>query len=55
MTVGLPRTVAEQVVAARTQLGRFEIVEDAIRFGDVREDYAPMVRDRGIVVADPWT
>lgn len=51
---GLPRNVAEEVVASRAALGRFEHVEDAIRFGQIGEEYAPMVRDRGIVVADRW-
>ena len=51
---GLPRDVAEAVVESRTALGRFEDVEDAIRFGQIGEEYAPMVRDRGIVVADRW-
>ena len=49
---GLPRDVAEEVVVSRTALGRFEHVEDAIRFGQIGEEYAPMVRDRAIVIAD---
>ena len=49
---GLPPDLAKEVVAARAQLGRFQLVEDAITFGQVSEDYAPMVRDRGIVIAD---
>jgi DNA uptake protein ComE-like DNA-binding protein len=52
---GLPPEMAQEVVAARVQLGRFDIVEDAIRFGQVSEDHAPLVRDRGIVVDDRWT
>jgi hypothetical protein len=51
---GLPRDVAEEVVASRAALGHFEHVEDAIRFGQVGEEYEPLVRDRGIVVADRW-
>ena len=49
---GLPRNVAEEVVASRATLGRFVNVEDAIVFGRIGEEYAPMVRDRGIIVAD---
>lgn len=49
---GLPAEMASAVVEARTRIGRFELVEDAITFGQVGEDYAPLVRDRGIVIAD---
>ena len=49
---GLPREQAEAVVAARASLGRFLTVEDAVVFGQIGEDYASMVRDRGIVIAD---
>lgn len=49
---GLPRNLAEEVVASRTTLGRFVNVEDAIVFGRIGEEYAPMVRDRGIIVVD---
>ena len=49
---GLPRTVAKEVVASRATLGRFVNVEDAIVFGQIGEEYALMVRDRGIIVAD---
>jgi DNA uptake protein ComE-like DNA-binding protein len=49
---GLPRNLAEEVVASRAALGRFMQVEDAIVYGQIGEDYAPMVRDRAIVIAD---
>ncbi len=49
---GLPRNQAEAVVASRDTLGRFLTVDDAIIFGQIGEDYAPMVRDRGIIIAD---
>lgn len=49
---GLPHEVAEGVVASRASLGRFLQVEDAIVFGQISEDYTPMIRDRGIVIAD---
>jgi DNA uptake protein ComE-like DNA-binding protein len=49
---GLPPAMAAGVVEARTRLGRFQLVEDAITFGQVSEEHAPMVRDRGIVIAD---
>ena len=49
---GLPPEVATAVVEARTRLGRFQLVEDAITFGSVTEDHAPMIRDRGIVIDD---
>ena len=49
---GLPRNLAEEVVASRATLGHFVNVEDAIVFGQIGEEYAPMVRDRGIIVAD---
>jgi len=49
---GLPRDQAEAVVASRDALGRFLTVEDAIVFGQVGEDYAPMVLDRGIIISD---
>jgi hypothetical protein len=49
---GLPAEVAEQVVASRSRLGRFLQLEDAIMFGPIGEEYAPLVRDRGIVIAD---
>jgi Protein of unknown function (DUF2510) len=49
---GLPLDLAEAVVASRVALGRFLDVEDAIVFGEIGEDYAPMVRDRGIIIAD---
>ena len=49
---GLPPHLAASVVAARESLGRFLTVEDAIVYGQVSEDHAPMVRDLGIVVAD---
>ena len=49
---GLPLNLAQAVVAARTELGLFINVEDAIVFGQVGEDYAPMIRDRGIVITD---
>lgn len=49
---GLPRTQAEAVVASRDTLGRFLSVDDVIVFGQISEDHAPMVRDRGIIIAD---
>ena len=49
---GLPRDLAKEVVASRATLGRFLNVEDAIVFGQIGEEYAPVVRDRGIIVAD---
>ncbi|WP_199286976.1 helix-hairpin-helix domain-containing protein [Nocardioides houyundeii] len=49
---GLPPTMAEQVVTSRATLGRFLHVEDAIVYGQVGEEYAPLIRDRGIVIAD---
>lgn len=49
---GLPRDLAEEVVASRAALGRFLTVEDAIVFGRIGEEYAPMVRDRGIIIGD---
>lgn len=49
---GLPLSIAEDVVAARATLGRFVSVDDAIVFGQIAEEYAPMVRDRGIIIAD---
>jgi DNA uptake protein ComE-like DNA-binding protein len=49
---GLPRNLAEEVMAARTSLGRFMHVEDAIVYGQISEEYAPMVRERGIVLPD---
>ena len=44
-------------MASRATLGHFVNVEDAIVFGQIGEEYAPMVRDRGIIVADrlTWT
>ena len=49
---GLPQELAKEVVTSRATLGRFVNVEDAIVFGQIGEEYAPMVRDRGIIVAD---
>ena len=49
---GVPRDVAHEVVAARTAIGRFLDVEDAVLYGRVSEDHAPMIRDRGIVIRD---
>jgi hypothetical protein len=49
---GLPAPMAEAVVASRGALGRFAHVEDAIVYGLVTEDHAPMLRDRGIVIGD---
>jgi Protein of unknown function (DUF2510)/Helix-hairpin-helix motif len=49
---GLPHNLAEAVVTVRDQMGRFLAVEDAIIFGQISEDLAPLVRDRGIVIAD---
>jgi hypothetical protein len=48
----LPREAAGAVVAARARLGRFLQVDDAIAFGQVSEEHVPMVRDRGIVIAE---
>ena len=47
-----PRNLAEEVVSSRATLGRFIHVEDAIVYGQIGEEYAPMVRDRGIIVED---
>jgi DNA uptake protein ComE-like DNA-binding protein len=49
---GLPGNLAEEVVASRAALGRFMHVEDAIVYGQIGEEYAPMIRDRAIVIAD---
>ena len=49
---GLSSAAALEVVAARTCLGRFLHVEDAIVYGEVGEDAAALVRDRGIVISD---
>ena len=49
---GLPPEMAEAVVVARADLGRFQSVEDVIMFGQIGEEHVPMVRDRGIVIAD---
>ena len=49
---GLPRPVADEVMASRASLGRFMHVEDAIVYGQVGEEYAPIIRDRGIILPD---
>lgn len=49
---GLPLDVSQQVVEARADLGRFQTVDDAIVFGQISEEYAAGVRDRGIVVVN---
>jgi hypothetical protein len=49
---GLPREMAERVVAARAELGRFLHVDDAIVYGEIGEEHVPLVRDPGIVIAD---
>ncbi len=49
---GLPLDAAEKVVASRANLGRFLNVEDVMVFGQIGEEYAPLVRDRGIIIAD---
>lgn len=49
---GLPRNHGEEVVASRETLGRFMHVEDAIVYGQIGEEYAPMVRNRAIVISD---
>ena len=49
---GLPPDVAESVVTSRSSLGAFLQVEDAIVFGQIGEQHAPLVRDRGIVIGD---
>lgn len=49
---GLPRHVAEEVVASRAALGRFLHVEDAIVYGQIGEEYAAKVRERAIVIAN---
>lgn len=49
-TCGLPGDVAQAVVVARTSLGRFLTVDDAIVFGQIGEEHAPTVRDRGIII-----
>lgn len=49
---GLPRDLAEEVMASRAALGRFMHVEDAIVYGQVGEEYAPLIRERGIVLRD---
>lgn len=48
----LPRETAAAVVAARARLGKFLQVDDAIAFGQVGQDYVPLLRDRGIVILD---
>lgn len=48
----LPRNLAEEVVASRAALGRFMHVEDAIVYGQIGEEYATMVRERDIVMAN---
>ncbi len=47
----VPPSVADNIVSARTSLGRFDQVEDAILFGQVGEEHAALIRDRGIVLA----
>jgi DNA uptake protein ComE-like DNA-binding protein len=49
---GLPRDLADEVVSSRAALGRFMHVEDAIVYGQIGEEYATIVRDRGIIVTD---
>ncbi len=49
---GLPPDVATQVVAARAHLGRFESVDDVIAFGQVADEHAAGLRDRGLVIRD---
>lgn len=49
---GLPPHVADEVVASRAALGRFLNVEDAVVFGQIGEEHAPIVRERGIILAD---
>ena len=49
---GLPPAVAHEVVTARSSLGRFLVVEDAIVYGQVGEEHAPTLRDRGLVITD---
>ena len=49
---GVPSAEALEVIAARTSLGRFLHVEDAIVYGKVGEDAAALVRDRGIIISD---
>lgn len=50
--LGLAPEVATAVVSARTSLGRFLAVEDAISFGSVSEDDVPLLQERGIVISD---
>jgi hypothetical protein len=49
---GLPPAVAAEVVTSREALGRFMNLEDAIVFGQISEEHAVVVRDRGIVIAE---
>jgi Helix-hairpin-helix motif len=49
---GIPQDLAQEVVTSRDALGRFLNVEDAIVYGQIAEEYAPLVRDRGIIVTD---
>lgn len=49
----LPREMAEGVVAARTAIGRFLHVDDAVVYGGVPEDCAQLIRERGIVITVP--
>lgn len=49
---GVPPDVARDVVTARSGLGRFLVVEDAIVYGQVGEEHAPALRDRGLVITD---
>jgi hypothetical protein len=49
---GIPQDLAQEVVTSRDALGRFLNVEDAIVYGQIAEEYAPLVRDRGIIITD---
>ena len=49
----LPHGLATEVVQARTAIGRFLHVDDAVVYGNVPEDRAQLLRERGIVIAVP--
>ncbi len=52
---GLSPALAQEVVEARTTLGRFLHVEDAVAYGRVSEDDAALLRDRGIIIKESGT
>jgi hypothetical protein len=48
----LPSAVAESLLTARENIGRFGSVEEALLFGNVPENHAQLVRERGIVLPE---